>query len=80
MNYLYDSPYAQLYDNKKSFLDVNKPSVRIIKNGVILPAKPEEGMPWGLGGVVDSNGEFIEESRTDITFGGYYEYNKEMKW
>lgn len=57
---------------QKKILDVIE-----VQNGVILPAKYMSPVfPCGLGGVVDEEGEFIEESSVDLPgrFGGLYDY------
>ena len=49
--------------------------------GIILPQKKvEEGPKWGLGGVCDKEGHFIESSYYDggwATHGGYYDWGNE---
>ena len=50
-------------------------------NAVILPQKIDGDYPmWGLGGVGDSNGDYVESSFYDggwATHGGKYEWNKD---
>lgn len=47
-----------------------------VPNGVILPPKPHPSKIWGLGGVIDSFGSFVEESNYSFYFGGKYDYSK----
>ena len=51
-------------------------NVQIIPQGVLLPPKKDSSKSWGLGGVVDSNGSFVEDSVYRFYFGGYYEFDK----
>jgi len=56
------------------------PSITCIDNPTILPKKNKKGGPvWGLGGVIDKDDAFIEESahlNGWSQFGGAYEYDK----
>lgn len=66
------------YSNKKYFLERDL-GVKIVENGTILPAKQDlNAKPklWAIGGVVDSNDNFITESCSRYLFGGYYEHNE----
>lgn len=49
------------------------PKIYSIKKGIILPRKEASGS-WGLGGVIDENNVFVNESK-DNSFGGYYDYD-----
>lgn len=51
-------------------------NVQVIPQGVLLPPKKDPSKSWGLGGVVDSNGSFIEDSVYRFYFGGFYEFDK----
>ena len=43
----------------------NEPKVNSYDNGIILSSKiVENGPMWGLGGVCDSNNNFISDSQT----------------
>lgn len=56
-----------------------KIEVKIVENGIILPAKIDNSKNpklWAIGGVVDSNDNFVKESTTRHLFGGYYEHNE----
>lgn len=74
----------ELFSIISSFKKKEEPlNFEIIKNGVILPVKPEHGYKWGLGGVVSSDDVFIKNSlhpgyfkESENRFGGYYTYNK----
>lgn len=48
--------------------------VKIVPNGIMLPPKPHKSKIWGLGGIVDAQGSFVEESSFRFYFGGKYEY------
>lgn len=55
-----------------------------IDSGMILPVKPASGYKWGLGGVMDRNHMFVQESvhpgfakDKDTRFGGWYSVKKE---
>lgn len=56
--------------------------VTIVDNGTILPSRKSPVMQqvWGLGGVVDSKGKFVQVSTSGAyeikIFGGYYEYDE----
>ena len=54
--------------------------VKIINNGTILPARYFTPIyKWGLGGVLDENNNFVEDTHMMIPhkFGGKYEYEEE---
>ena len=44
--------------------------VKIIQNGILLPPKKDSSKDWGIGGVVDNNGNFVEDSIYRFYFGG----------
>lgn len=46
-----------------------------IENGIILPAKADPSVNWGIGGVQYPDFTFVEESKTPRFFGGNYEYD-----
>lgn len=53
--------------------------VKVVNEGTILPARyPSQVFDWGIGGVLDESGEFVEESGMGVwhRFGGKYEYDK----
>ena len=57
----------------------NDPYIKEIDDGLVLPSKSINGGPaWGLGGVIDKNGHFVEESRVETGFGGIYEYDEDQ--
>lgn len=54
--------------------------VKEVKEGTILPARYFSAVfDWGIGGVLDVNGAFVEESGMEVMhrFGGKYEYKEE---
>lgn len=57
-------------------------SVTVVDNGTILPSckSPVMQQVWGLGGVVDSGGKFVQASTSGAyeikIFGGYYDYDE----
>ncbi len=88
--------YESLYMNKKrmgkfnsyarnSFFRREKLSVLEVADGIVLPAKRDEReIPniWAVGGVIDSDGNFVKESITGSKdrplFGGSYEFNEDF--
>lgn len=63
-----------LDNEQNSLLKTDPLRVLEIPKGIILPAKPEPGIPWGAGGVQYADFTFVEESKTPKIFGGNYEY------
>ena len=61
----------------ESFESIEDPRITCVNNGTVLPAKIDRNKVWGLGGVLDENDLFVEESRLDENFGGKYSYDKE---
>ena len=59
----------------ENHLDHNSAYVKKISNGFLLPQK-NGVFPWGIGGCLDENGRFVEESSVYNAFGGKYEYNE----
>ena len=74
-DYLYNPDFAKEAVDKNYFVD-KKLGFRIIDNGTILPTRGSEaGKPvviGGIGGIVDSKGEFIKESHIHLGTGGAY--------
>lgn len=55
-------------------------AVKEVKEGTILPARYFSAVfDWGIGGVLDEDGEFVEESGMEVMhrFGGKYEYDEQ---
>ena len=50
--------------------------VKVIPNGVLLPPRKDSSKDWGIGGVVDSNGHFVEDSIYRFYFGGFYSFDE----
>lgn len=76
-DYLYNPDAAKDSLNQNYFLD-KKLSFQVIENGMVLPHKNVKVLyHWGLGGVVDSNGKYIESSTLHPGVGGAYEPPKE---
>ena len=76
MNYNQKKIYEK-YANTE-YKSNKKLKAKIVDNAIILPAKLDESdLPklWAIGGVVDSNDNFVEESNSRYLFGGYYEFN-----
>ena len=59
----------------ENHLDHNSAYVKTISNG-LLQTKKNGMFPWGIGGCLDENGRFVEESSVYNAFGGKYEYNE----
>lgn len=75
--YLYDnaSTDKMIELNEKCILKSDGQfKLKIVEDSVILPYREGGTKPYGLGGVVDLNGNFIEES-SDKSFGGFYHVN-----
>ena len=69
-----------MYFGEKSYIKKDKLSVKIVENGVILPAKDDKihhSKIWAIGGVLDENDNYVEESSSRYLFGGYYEHNSD---
>ena len=65
---------------KKEYELKDKLGVKIVDNATILPAtfdRSSNPKLWAIGGVVDSNDNFITESCSRYLFGGYYEHNED---
>lgn len=69
MQYTYDED-----DINHTHLIENPPKCETISNAIILPRKTMTSS-WGLGGVIDNEGNFVELSR-DESFGGAYEVDE----
>lgn len=71
IDYLYNPDAVKQAFDKNYFLD-KKLGFQVIEHGTILPSK-SGGKSWfGLGGIVDSKGEYIRSSSTNDAFGGAY--------
>ena len=73
--------YKQMLVHKAEIAaERSKPLTLDIKRATVLPRKNQEKSPvWGLGGVIDSSGKFVDESRYKngwSQFGGAYDYDK----
>jgi len=53
-----------------------KLKVQVFENAILLPPKKDKSKSWGLGGVVDENNKFIEDSVYRFYFGGNYNFDK----
>lgn len=58
------------------YLETKKLNIHNVDNGTILPTIEDSHKLWGKGGVLDSNGEFVEESSSGYLFGGKYDYDE----
>ena len=65
-----------LDNENEELLRSEHPTFTSIENGIILPAKPAPGIPWGAGGVLREDYSFVEESKSPSIFGGKYEYDQ----
>ena len=79
-----DYRYSNSIKNKEQVKDrhnPNTPKVKAVENGVVLPYLRERSMTYGLGGVLDSDGKYVEEcsffhvfnSSDQPDWGGEYE-------
>lgn len=77
--YLYRNTWSDAFvaECKKSHEAIEEPHIINIEKGVLLPALADRKKPWGIGGVLDQNGGFVDESRLDDSFGGFYAINEE---
>lgn len=79
LNYLYDNEYAKdLIDNiKKGPKKIIDLGIRVVANATILPGRTDivGCLPWGAGGVLDEQHQFVPESGVFRAFGGSYEYD-----
>ena len=64
------------FSQSQSYLRKTALSVRVVNNGIILPAASGTTVLWAIGGVLDEYGEFVDESKNDSLFGGKYPYDK----
>ena len=71
MDYTYKRNYIS-----EDYEDKNDPYMTIVDKAIVLPAIPDNTLPWGKGGVLDSFENFVEESRLDDAFGAKYDYEK----
>lgn len=81
--------YKQLYMKKKrkklyndfsnnNYLLNKRLNVCKVDNGIILPTIEDSNKLWGIGGVLNSDGEFVEESSSGYLFGGKYEFDEKF--
>ncbi len=82
IKYYMSKKQKKRYLNKtKNVLLDKKLNVKIINNGIILPAKEDydNSTPklWAIGGVTDEKGHYVKESDSGYLFGGNYEINND---
>lgn len=70
------------FENSHNMFHGERPmEIRTLPKGLILPQKQVENGPmWGLGGVCDEQGQFVELSAYDggwATHGGFYQWESE---
>ena len=70
------------FENKHNMFRLNRPmTVQTVSRGIVLPQKDAESGPmWGLGGVCDESGNFVDLSAYDggwATHGGPYPWQEE---
>lgn len=77
-DYLYKTKYVQEYSDIELNLHSFEKEMEIaeVENGIILPPRMCDGLPWGMGGVIDDEGKLLKFSRTYGAFGKEYEYEK----
>ena len=59
--------------NSQEFVNRTDLSCIYLNNALVLPVKKDSVMPFGLGGVVDESGEYVQESGIPYRFGGGYD-------
>lgn len=79
--------YYMSKKQKKKYMNLNidyekdkQLSVKEVARGIILPAKKDDSNEpklWAIGGVVDENLHFVNESNSDYLFGGNYEIDED---
>ena len=77
--YLYDNHWAQeLAEASARGYEVREaPRALVIEDGTILPTKRSPEKTWGIGGALDADGNFVDDSRVGVSsFGGPYEYDE----
>lgn len=74
-NYMYKNKYTFVYKEqiKQSMVDTNTLSFTEYLNVTILPAKEDIKKPWGIGGVLDDEGNYVPTYKMHV-FGGKYKY------
>ena len=74
LNYVYSSKAKYIKEAVDRFVEKNSSIVEIFDNAVILPAVQyhDYDVGFGRGGVVDSEGNYIESSKTKARMHGYY--------
>jgi len=79
MNNKSKKKYLEL--EKKEFLSDKKLNIKVVNNGIILPGKKdysEDPKMWCIGGVIDEEYHFVEESSTRYLFGGNYDFDEDF--
>lgn len=78
LDYVFPKKAETLRDAAQQFVKRNSSEVLFFKNATILPVKNfgDVDVAHGRGGVVDSQGMYVEESRTKARVGGVYEVDQ----
>lgn len=76
-NYIFQGKNAAQYQAIPCYESLEDPFFTYVSDGTVLPAKADPVLPWGKGGVLGSDGMFINESALDDSFGGSYDFNPE---
>jgi hypothetical protein len=74
--YMYQNKWTKLSEDLfyKDKEEKDAPRVKEIENGILLPQRDGE-LPWGIGGCLDSAGNFIDDLAIKKAFGGKYSYD-----
>ena len=71
----------KLFENyaKRNYKKRTKLKVESVEDATILPLKQcDNPIMWGIGGVLEKNGKFVQSSKVTKFFGGFYEYNEDF--
>lgn len=74
--YMYNNKANRRFEEEVKKKHERKSPVGVVEveNAVILPTKFTKERSWGLGGVIDKYGQFVEMSGIPFHYGGSYEY------
>ena len=74
--YMYHNEWLSEYEEltSRNYVTTDTPFMTIIDSGTILPCKESDQKVWGIGGVVDCTGKYVDASTIGNAFGGLYPY------
>jgi len=83
LKYIKNKNKKKYKESQKDFFRKEKLTIKEVSKGIIFPAYRNEQTDrfWSVGGVLDKDKHFVEESATSYFFGGNYEiYNENIKY